>query len=130
MRINVDPNTDAGGFGYAEPGETQLRITAVDYKKGQKAPYLAWKAEFVDPNTPTVEKNTDGTSKKLGNIFENTTLKVGAQFRLRQLTDALGIEWADLDTDTMIGAEFDAQVGIDEYQGTLSNCVKKFIAVK
>jgi len=130
MRINVDLNTDAGGFGYAEPGETQLRITAVDYKEGQKAPYLAWKVEFVDPNTPTVEKNTDGTSKKLGNIFENTTLKSGdnAQFRLRQLCDAVGIEWnTKIDTDDFIGKEFSAYIDLDEYNGVIKNVIKKFV---
>jgi len=125
MKITVDPNTEASGFGYVEAGKYRLRIVKVEEKVGPAAPYLKWEMELADANLPTV----DGKGKP-GHIFENTTLKVGAQFRLRQLTDALGIEWADLDTDTMIGAEFDAQVGIDEYQGTLSNCVKKFIAVK
>jgi len=130
MKINVDPSTDVGGFGYAEAGQHRLRVAAVEYKEGAKAPYLAWKCEFTDPNTPTVEKNKDGTSKKLGNIFENTTLKTGdnAQFRLRQFCDALGLEWtAELDTDVFIGLEFEAHVGLDEYNGTIKNVIKKFV---
>jgi len=125
MKITVDPNTEASGFGYVEAGKYRLRIVKVEEKVGPAAPYLKWEMELADANLPTV----DGKGKP-GHIFENTTLKVGAQFRLRQLTDALGIEWGDLDTETMIGAELEAQVGIEEFEGVLKNCVKKFIAVK
>ncbi len=125
MKITVDPNTEASGFGYAEAGKYRLRIIKCEEMQGPAAPYLKWECEFVDANIPSV------TGKgKVGHIFENTTLKVGAQFRLRQLTDALGLDWADLDTDNMIGSEFDAQVGIKEYQGVFSNEVKKYIPVK
>jgi len=125
MKITVDPNTEASGFGYVEAGKYRLRIVKVDERQGPAGPYLNWELELADPNIGTV----DGKGKP-GHIFEITTLKVGAQFRLRQLTDALGIAWADLDTDTMIGAELDAQVGIKEYQGVFSNEIKKFIPVK
>jgi len=130
MRINVDPNTDISGFGYAEAGQHDLRVVSVEYKEGAKAPYLAWKCEFVDPNTPSAEKKEDGSNKKLGNIFENTTLKLGdnAQFRLRQFCDALGIEWTnELDTDEFIGMEFAAHVGLKTYQDVISNEIKKFV---
>lgn len=125
MRITVDPNTEASGFGYVEAGKYQLRIVKCEQKSGPAAEYLKWEFELVDSNLPSA------TGKgKPGHIFENTTLKVGAQFRLRQLTDALGIPWADLDSEAMLGAEFEAQLDIDEYQGTFSNCVKKYIPVK
>ena len=130
MRINVDLNTDVGGFGYAKAGIADLRVISVEYKEGAKAPYLAWKVEFVDPNTPSAEKNKDGSNKKLGNIFENTTLKTGdnSQFRLRQFCDALGIEWtSELDTDEFIGLEFSAHVGLKTYQDVISNEIKKFV---
>lgn len=130
MKINVDPNTDVGGFGYAEAGQHRLRHVGVEYKEGKVAPYLAHKIEFADPNTPSVEKSADGSNLKLGNIFENTTLSKAnnGQFRLRQLCDALGIEWStEIDTDEFIGREFEAHVGIKEYNGTLSNEIKKFV---
>jgi hypothetical protein len=130
MKINVDPNTDVGGFGYAKAGQHRLRVVEVEYKEGQKAPYLAWKLEFADPNTPSAEKKEDGSNKNLGNIFENTTLSTAnnGQFRLRQLCDAAGIAWSsEIDTDDLIGLELEAHVGIKEYNGTLSNEVKKFV---
>lgn len=124
MRINVDPSTDVSGFGYADAGQYRLRIVGCEQLEGPKAPYLKWKIEFADPNV----KSTDG-EKKVGMIFENTTLKVGdnAQFRLRQLCEALGLVWGDFDTDDAIGLEFDAQLGIREYQDNFSNEVKKYI---
>ena len=127
MRINVDLNTDVSGFGYAEAGRYRLRILSVEHKQTKEHPYLAWKVEFADPN---IKSAKDG-SPKVGNIFENTTLKKGdnAQFRLRQLCEALGVKWGDFDTDDIIGREFEAEVDIEEYNGTLKNTVKKFIPV-
>ena len=131
MRITVDPSTEAGtGFGYAEPGQYRLRVVSVEYKEGQKAPYLAWKCEFADPNIESAEKNEDGSSKKLGNIFENTTLSTAnnGQFRLRQFCDALDIEWtAEIETDAFIALEFEAHVGLKTYNDVISNEIKKFV---
>ena len=130
MKINVDPNTDVGGFGYAEAGQHTLRVVSVEYKEGAKAPYLAWKVEFANPNTESSEKKEDGSNKAVGQIFENTTLSTSSngQFRLRQFCDALGIEWtSELDTDEFIGLEFEAHVGLKTYQDVISNEIKKFI---
>lgn len=130
MKIKVDPTTDVSGFGYAPADEYRLRVVSVELKEGQKAPYLAWKFEFADPNVESVEKKEDGSNKQLGSIFDNTTLKEGdnAQFRLRQLCDAVGVEWGDeIDTENLIGLEFNAFVDLDEYQGTIKNVVKRYI---
>lgn len=124
MRINVDPSTESGGFGYANSGRYRLRIVKSEYKQ-KEHPYIKWTIDFADPNVQSVDPNY----KKVGSIFENTTLKKGenAQFRLKQLCDAVGLVWGDFDTDDVIGREFDAEVGIKEYNGTMSNEVKKFI---
>lgn len=126
MRITVDPSTDAGGFGYVEAGKYTLRVKSIEQKSGQKAPYLKVECEFADPNIQSV--TIDGKTPKVGSIFENLTLSTvnNGQFRLRQFAEALGIAWGDFDTDSCIGVEFEAQVGIKEYEGTLSNEVKKF----
>jgi hypothetical protein len=127
MRITVDPSADAGGFGYVEPGKYTLRVKKGEQMSGTKAPYLRWEFEYADPNVQSVP--VDGKVLKVGNIFENTTLSTAnnGQFRLRQLCDALGVVWGDFDTDDLIGKEFEAQVDVKEYQGTLSNEVKKYI---
>ena len=132
MKITVDPNTDAGGFGYADAGEYRMRVAKVEHKEAKSAdkfPGLSWQFEFADPNIPSAEKNKDGTDKKVGNVFEFTTLKSGdnAQFRLRQLSDALGLVWGEIDDETVIGMEFDAMIKIDSYNDEFNNKVAKFI---
>lgn len=133
MKIQVDPNTDAGGFGYADAGQHRLRVKKAEFmkaKSAEKHPGLQWTFEFADPNTPSAEKNKDGSNKKLGNVFEYTTLKKGdnAQFRLRQLCDAVGIRWNnELDTDNFTALEFEANVSIEEFEGAFRNKVKRFI---
>lgn len=125
MRITVDPETDASGFGYAAPGRYTLRIAKAPELMKKDYPYLKWSLEFVDPNV----QSADPATKKVGGIFENTTLKTGdnAQFRLRQLCEALGLKWGDFDTDTTIGMTLEADVDIREYNGKFSNTVKRFI---
>lgn len=127
MRITVDPNTDSSGFGYAEAGQYRLRVVECEQKEGTNYPYVKWELEFVDANV----KATDGKSK-VGHVFENTTLKSGenAQFGLKRVCDALGIEWGDFDTEEVKGLELDAHLGVKEYEGNFSNTVKKFIPVK
>lgn len=126
MKITVDPNTQAGGFGYVDGGQYRLRVVNCTQQEGKNYPYLKWEFELVDANV----KSTDGVNKP-GHVFENTTLKSGdnAQFRLKQVCDALGITWGDFDTEEVKGIECDAHLGIKEYQGTFSNEVKKFIPV-
>lgn len=125
MKVTVNPNQEASeDFGYVEAGEYELRIVKCEQvqKPGSPYPYLKWNLEFVDANIPTVEPG-----KKLGSIFENTTLKPDAQFRLRDLCEALGLTWGDFDTDECIGMELRAKVKIREYNGSLSNEVGKFL---
>ena len=109
MRVIVDPNADASGFGHADAGRYTLRIVKITEEK-KNFPYLKLEAEFSDPNV----KATDGKSK-VGHVFENMTLKTenNAQFRLRQFSDALGLTWGDFDTDDVIGMEFEAALNVD-----------------
>lgn len=128
MRITVDPNAEATGFGYVEAGEYRLRVVSCEWKKTKDYPYLKWELELVDTNI----KATDGKSQP-GHVFENTTLKAegkNPQFRLRQICDALGLDWGDFETEDVKGMELDAQLGIKEYQGKMSNEVNKFIPIK
>ena len=125
MRIQVNPETDSSGFGYVEPGQYTLRVVSCVQKPGTKAPYLNWACELVDPNVPTV------TGKgKPGHIFVITTLSQenNAQFQLKRMSEALGLPWDDFDTDEVAGLEFEAILGTREYEGTITNEVKKFIA--
>ena len=128
MRITVDPNTDSSGFSYAAEGEYDLRVVECEQKLGKDSglPYLNWRYEYVDVNLQT----HDGKGK-LGNIFDMTTLKSGdnAQFALKRVCDALGLEWGDFDTEDTKGLEFKAKVkiGLDQ-SGDKRNEIAKYIA--
>ncbi len=128
MRITVNPNVDTSGFGHVEPGVYRLRVVKCDYAE-KNYPYLKWEYEFVDPNVKATDEKL-----KPGYIYENTTLKSegNAQFRLRQQIEALGLEWADFDTENVIGLEFDADVGLGEPRedGTIPNVIKRYIPAK
>ena len=126
MRVTVNPEAQASGdFGYAAPGTYTLRCVGCTQKQsaGKQFPYLEWKFEFADPNVPSVEKNGDGSSKKLGNIFEITTLKPDAQFALRDVCEAMGLTWGDFDTDEVKGLEASAQVKLETYNDKIKNVV-------
>ena len=122
MRITVDPNTDASGFDYVENGLFHLRVVNVEQRK-KEYPYLNWEFEIADPNVKGIK------GKNPGHIFEITTLKSGgnAQFRLRQVCDALGIVWGEFDTEDVKGTECDAYLKVREYNGIFSNEIDKFI---
>jgi len=126
MKVTVNPSTDASGFGYAEAGPQRLRVVNAEIKEGPSAPYINWECELADPNV----KSTEG--KQVGHVFEITTLKPdnNAQFRLRQMVEALGLTWNDFDTEETKGLEFDCHLGVEEYQGQKKNVIKKYVPVK
>lgn len=129
MRVTVNPDAQASGeFSYAAPGEYSLRVKSCEEKKkdGSEYPYLVWVLEFSDPNVRGVEKNNAGQPLKVGNIFENTSLNPTAQFRLRDLCEAMGKAWGDFDTTECIGQEVRAKVGIETYNGKIKNVVDRF----
>ena len=124
MRVTVDPAAmPSSEFTYAAPGDYTLRIVDCEskQKEGSDFGYLQWKLEFADPNVKGVEGNA-----KVGNIFEITSLKPSAQFRLRDLSDALGMTWGDFDTDACKGMELRAKVGIETYNGKIKNVIDRF----
>lgn len=124
MKIQVDPDTSSEGFGYVEAGQYRLRVVNGDVREGNKAPYIAWEFEHVDPNLKAVKEEL-----KVGHVYDNTTLKVGgnAQFKLKQLLDAVGQPWGEFEPEELYGREFDAELGIKEYEGKFSNEVKRYI---
>ena len=130
MRVTVNPDAQASGeFSYAAPGEYNLRVKAAEVKKktGGEHSYIEWKFEFSDPNIPSVEKKKDGSNMQLGQIFEITSLKPDAQFRLRDCCEALGLVWGDFDTNEVKGIECIAKVGIETYQGKIKNTIDRFV---
>lgn len=130
MRILVNPEAQPlGDFGYVKEGEYTLRVTRCEQKMkpGGEWPYLEWNFEFADPSIQCINNEPGKPAKKASGIFESTTLKPTAQGFLRATCDSLGLTWGDFDTDEIIGIEFRAKVGIEEYNGKFKNTVDKFL---
>ena len=125
MKITVDLSTESSGFDYVENGLYRLRVVNIDLRK-KEHPYLSWEFELADPNVKGIK------GKNPGHVFEITTLKSGgnAQFRLKQVCEALGLTWGEFDTEDIKGMECDAYLKTKEYNGTFSNEVDKFIVAK
>ena len=129
MRITVNPLAQASGdFGCAAPGDYELRLVACEQKQaaGKEWPYLQWEFEFADPNVPSVEKNSDGTGKKLSHVYEITTLKPDAQFALRDICEGLGLTWGDFDTDSVKGLSAKARIKMEIYNNKPKNVIDRF----
>lgn len=133
MRVTVNPSAEpSGDFGYVAPGDYMLRVVKVELqrKSGGEHPYLKWTLELADPSIQCVNNEPGKAPKKPGQIFENTTLKPDAQFRLRDLSDALGLTWGDFDTDNVVGMTLKAKLTTDTYNDVISNKVAKFHSAK
>lgn len=133
MRVTVNPEQQpSGNFTYAPAGDYTLRVVGCEEKKkeGSEFGYLAWKFEFADPMVEGVEKGPNGERIPVGNIFENTTLKPSAQFRLRDLIEAVGMTWGDFDPAQLTGMEFRAKVKTEIYDGKIKNVVDKYTPAK
>lgn len=77
------------------PGWYVVRLEDVEEREGPKGPYWSWRFAIVT--------DVDGGEDEQGRaIYNNTTLKKGAQFGLKQTFDAFGVS-ADTDTDELIG---------------------------
>jgi len=126
MRINIAPEEQSSGFELAFPGTYTTRVTAQKNVVGPSGPYTQWTLELVG-----VERNSDGApigNKKVGHVFERTTLIEGKRWRLAQMASALGLNPQDFDTDEFVGRECLTTIDVEKDTGYAPrNVVKRFV---
>lgn len=136
-RITVNPQADAdAGFEVAAPGVYPMRIEGsanfpavaeFDSKKTPGNRGLKIRLVFADP---TAIQTTEGKqARNLGSVIDQSVLIAPSdkQGKLRSLVEAVGLAWADFDTDDLAGKEVKAKVGIDEYNGVVRNKIERYI---
>lgn len=134
-RITVNPEAEVNvGFDLAAPGIYRMRFEGTDNmaavtpftsKSGNEC--LKVRAVFADP---TLVSKADGTPvKNLGGIIDNSLVVTPAdkQGKLRSVVEAVGLAWADFDTDDLNGKEFMAKIGVEEYNGDKKNVIARYL---
>jgi hypothetical protein len=143
-RLNANPQAEANvAFDLVKPGQYRMRmesgttdntsIAEFQSKSGNKC--LRIRAAFVDIGALTKEDGTDaknpGTLLDSGLVLEPKE----KQGKLRSMMEACGLPWSSIDDDRtwaelLNGKEFDATVGVEEYEGTQKNVIKRYLPIK
>lgn len=109
MRIALPTNlqeVEKKSFEPVPPGTYTLEIKEVEEKQGTKAAYLNIKFEIVD--------DEDYAGRK---VFEMVSLSPDALWKLKELTEALGLDITDeFDTEDLLGETCEAVLTIEKGQ--------------
>jgi hypothetical protein len=129
-KFTPNPNIESSGqFEVVKPGVYGMRVaelTEFTSSKGNQC--LKARLEFVDPSSCTKLDGNPATNP--GNVFDNGLVMAPAekQGKLRSFVEACGKNWSDVsDTDELVGAELQVNVGIEEYNGEQKNVVKRYL---
>jgi hypothetical protein len=125
--INANPNAELKPeFETVQAGAYTMRVKSVEDRNPEKND-LKLTLEFVDP--PMNLTNLAGQPcKAVGNLFDYVMLAADKQWKLRQLTEAAGLPWANYDpTVELIGKELQVQVKLEAYEGEQRNKVARYI---
>lgn len=136
-RLNANPNAEANvDFPVIKPCVARLRVKNIITAAEDGGPLVSakgntyWKIqlEYVDPTSLTKEDGSP-VNGPAGSIFDNSIVVAPAekQGKARGFVEALGAQWADLDSDDLVGLECDARIGIEEYQGNKKNTVARYL---
>ena len=129
-KLNANPNvTASAAFDVVKPGVYKLRVRELNEfiakESGNKC--LQLEAEYVDISN--IDKLDGGQATNPGTIRDYGLVMEPAdkQGKLRGLVEACGMNWGDLDTDELIGKEFEAKVGTEPYNGEPKNVIKRYL---
>lgn len=132
-RLTANPNAEASAaFDVVRPGTYSLRVESIS-EFTAKSGSTCWKlrASFANPGECCT---VDGLqSKNPGALFDNGLVIAPAdkQGKTRSFVEACGKQWQDLDSDDLIGCEFQAKVVVTKDQkGEDRNEIGRYLAVK
>jgi hypothetical protein len=123
-KIDVNLDTTVSSFVAVAAGKYPMKITKVTDRRPGKTD-LEIQLQHV---TPAYELNgVDGETVKgqPSGVYLYTSLAPDKQSRLRELVEAAGLVWGDLDTDDLQGKEVLATLKLEEYQGEQKNKVAR-----
>lgn len=134
-KITVNPQAEASAsFDIARPGVYRMRVEgsanfpAVQEFVSEKGnTCIKVRSVYADP-TAVLKENGD-PAKLPGSIIDSSLVIAPAdkQGKLRSFVEACGLSWSDFDTDNLVGLEFEAMIGVEEYKGEKKNVIKRYL---
>jgi hypothetical protein len=132
-KLTANPNVEVNSaFDVVKPGVYKMRVKEIEEFTANSG-NTCWRlrAEYAEPSSLDKVDGT-GPANNPGTILDSGLVIAPAdkQGKLRGMVEACGVAWANLDSDDLIGKEFDAKVGTKEYNGELKNVIKRYLKQK
>ena len=130
-RLTANPNAEASAsFDVVRPGTYLLRVETIS-EFIAKSGSTCWKLRASYANTNECVDMAGVQCKNPGALFDNGLVIIPAekQGKTRSFVEACGKEWTDLDSDELIGLEFQAKVGVrKDKNGENQNEISRYLA--
>lgn len=131
--LKVNPAAEAkSDFPVFQPGTYRMRIKEVQDRSPEKQDYKVTLG-FVDAAQLIKIDGTpyNGGLDGAGTLFDYVMQDAEKQWKLRQLTEAAGLPWADYDPVVDLpGKELDVKVKTELYEGEQKNKVGRYVLPK
>ena len=131
LRVNPDAEVSVG-FPTFQAGTYSMRITKVEDRNPAKND-LKITLAYTDPSQLIQLDGTafTGNLDAAGSLFDYVMLAEDKQWKLRTLTEAVGLPWGDYDPCVDLdGRDVVVQVKLEEYQGEQKNKVGRYVIPK
>jgi hypothetical protein len=126
--INVNPSAEVkSGFAPVKPGTYRMRIKEVTDRNPEKND-LKVVMEFVQSASELYGIDNEPLKGSAGSLFDYVQLDMDKQWKLRMITEAAGLPWADYDAVIELqGKELDVVVKTELYEGEQRNKVARYV---
>lgn len=132
-RLTVNPQAEVSvGFPTFKAGTYSMRIVKAEDRNPEKNDIKITLA-YIDPSQLILLDNSSytGTLEAAGSLFDYLQLAEDKQWKLRTVTEAAGLPWADYDPCVdLVGREVQVKVILEEYQGEQKNKVGRYVIPK
>jgi len=131
-KLNANPNVEASAsFDIVKPGVYRMRVKEVtEFTAASGSTCWRLRAEYAQPEQ--CEKLDGAPANNPGTVLDSGLVIAPAekQGKLRGMVEACGKQWGDLDSDDLVGLEFDAKIDTEEYNGELKNVIRRYLKQK
>lgn len=119
------------GFEVVRAGTYRMRIKTVEDRNSLGKNDLKICLEHTEPKESLVNSKGEALKGQAGGIFDYIMLAPDKQWKLRTLTEAVGMAWSDYDPLVELpGKEVEVVVKVEPYEGLDTNKVARYVIKK